>query len=229
MSASFWTFYPNRMAWINQKMLAVKWRCWCLHFALEIHSNSRPKTQNNYKNVWICPECVITKECPETFLLFLYKTPLFPRLVQVLRICFLSLSLPPSVFPFLPLPPSPSLSLSLSLSLCLPLCLWRCMNTTKGWFIGERQYELSVFKGAHRARVLWETSRKENPGSIESYFRRKVKQRIHGNKRATQLSWVNLLSTYCKLLPRGTCLCCVALRNPLAGRLISFNEQQTAG
>lgn len=111
MSASFWTFYPNRMAWINQKMLAVrKWRCWCLHFAHEIHSNSRPKTQNNYKNVWICPECVITKECPETFLLFLYKTPLFPRLVQVFRICFLSLSLPPSVFPFLPLPLSLSLS-----------------------------------------------------------------------------------------------------------------------
>lgn len=43
--------------------------------------------------------CVITKECPETFLLFLYKTSLFPRLVQVLRICFLS--------------PSPSLSTSL--------------------------------------------------------------------------------------------------------------------
>lgn len=39
--------------------------------------------------------CVITKECPETFLLFLYKTPLFPRLVQVLRICFLSLPLSP--------------------------------------------------------------------------------------------------------------------------------------
>lgn len=42
--------------------------------------------------------CVITKECPETFLLFLYKTPLFPRLVQVLRIPFLSFSLPLSFF-----------------------------------------------------------------------------------------------------------------------------------
>lgn len=42
--------------------------------------------------------CVITKECPETFLLFLYKTPLFPRLVQVLRICFLSLPSSLSLF-----------------------------------------------------------------------------------------------------------------------------------
>lgn len=47
--------------------------------------------------------CVITKECPETFLLFLYKTPLFPRLDQVLRICFLSVSLSLSLSPFLPL------------------------------------------------------------------------------------------------------------------------------
>lgn len=60
--------------------------------------------------------CVITKECPETFLLFLYKTPLFPRFVQVLRICFLSLSLSLSLCACLPF--SPSLSLSLPLSVC---------------------------------------------------------------------------------------------------------------
>lgn len=73
--------------------------------------------------------CVITKECPETFLLFLYKTPLFPRLIQVLRVCFLSLSLPPSVS----LPPS------------LPLFV-ETQEYHKGWFIGELQYKL--FKSA---------------------------------------------------------------------------------
>lgn len=50
--------------------------------------------------------CVITKECPETFLLFLYKTPLFPRLDQVLRICFLSVSLSLSFYLSLSVPPS---------------------------------------------------------------------------------------------------------------------------
>lgn len=73
--------------------------------------------------------CVITKECPETFLLFLYKTPLFPRLVQVLRICFLSLCLPPSVS----LPPS---------------LFVETHEYHKGWFIGQLQYKLSVFKSA---------------------------------------------------------------------------------
>lgn len=67
--------------------------------------------------------CVITKECPETFLLFLYKTPLFPRLVQVLRICFLWLCLPSS------------------LSLLVVTHEYH-----KGWFIGQLQYKPSVFK-----------------------------------------------------------------------------------
>lgn len=61
---------------------------------------------------------VITKECPETFLLFLYKTPLFPRFVQVLRICFLSLSPSPSLCVPVSLSPPLFLTHSLPLSVC---------------------------------------------------------------------------------------------------------------
>lgn len=74
--------------------------------------------------------CVITKECPETFLLFLCKTPLFPRLVQVLRICFLSL-------------PSSLSNAVLSLSVFVETDEYH-----KGWFIGQLQYKLSVFKSS---------------------------------------------------------------------------------
>lgn len=103
--------------------------------------------------------CVITKECPETFLLFLYKTSLFPRLVQVLRICFLSRSR--------------SLSTSLPLAPFLPRCLLlplvrsrRHMNNTKGRFIGEIQCKFSVFTGAKEQECL----SAENPpgGNIQT-------------------------------------------------------------
>lgn len=101
--------------------------------------------------------CVITKECPETFLLFLYKTSLFPRLVQVLRICFLSRSLSTSLplAPFLPR------------CLLLPLVrLRRHMNNTKGRFIGEIQCKFSVFAGAKEQECL----SAENPpgGNIQT-------------------------------------------------------------
>lgn len=103
--------------------------------------------------------CVITKECPETFLLFLYKTSLFPRLVQVLRICFLSRLR--------------SLSTSLPLAPFLPRCLLlplvrsrRHMNNTKGRFIGEIQCKFSVFAGAKEQECL----SAENPpgGNIQT-------------------------------------------------------------
>lgn len=107
--------------------------------------------------------CVITKECPETFLLFLYKTPLFPRLVQVLRICFLSLSLPPCVS----LPPSLSLSLFVETH-----------EYHKGWFIGELQYKLSVFKSAKSKSPSEKPLGRHIQPKVVSCF-----QRINSNRR----------------------------------------------
>lgn len=84
-----------------------------------------PKHKMTTRMSGFVQHCVITKECPETFVCFLYKSPLFPRLVQVLRICFLSHSFFPS-----------------------SVCLWRHMNSTKGWFTAAPQCKFSVFKGA---------------------------------------------------------------------------------
>lgn len=84
-----------------------------------------PKHKMTTRMSGFVQHCVITKECPETFLCFLYKSPLFPRLVQVLRICFLSLSFFPS-----------------------SARLWRHMKSTKGWFTAEPQCKFSVFQGA---------------------------------------------------------------------------------
>lgn len=124
--------------------------------------------------------CVIAKECPETFLLFLYKTPLFPRLVQVLRICFLSLSL--------------SFSLPPSLLFCVCVCGYH-----KGWFIGELHNTSPVSSRAQRARVLafWETSWKEHPIQGFSFF-------FFGPEwKAGFIETNDLISAHCKLLSGG--------------------------
>lgn len=106
----------GRGEWIR-KYIKHTPTCAILKMKRKTHAHSVDFAQAlRYKITWrmsgFVQQCVITKECPETFLLFLYKTPIFPRLVQVLRICFLSL---PRLLRF-----------------PLSLCLWRHTDTHNG-------------------------------------------------------------------------------------------------
>lgn len=93
-----------------------------------VNLTQAPKHKMTTRMSGFVQHCVITKECPETFLCFLYKSPLFPRLVQVLRICFLSHSFFPS-----------------------SVCLWRHMNSTNGLRLQQNHSESLVSSKVQKA------------------------------------------------------------------------------
>lgn len=86
-------------------------QCWCLHFVHEIGCDLSLRHRITARRMsGFVRRCVITEECPETFLPFLRQDPSFPTACPGLK----------KLFPFvLTLPLLPFLALSFA------LCLWR--------------------------------------------------------------------------------------------------------
>lgn len=124
---SFWfqTAFPSQIAWsfrfFNITALEV------LMFTLI--TLTQPKSQNNSKNVWICPALCNHKGMSWDISAFPLQDPSFPTARPGLENLF-------------PLSPS--------------LCLWRDMNTTKGWFTMQAQCLHERKKSRSLLRILQE-------------------------------------------------------------------------